>query len=172
MPRRGCGGPPVRDLARLDRRGYLRLVRHPDEPNGFVDLGRGRTNGLAQLPRILLNEAAADVAQRLRAAEGRFELQGDTPAEQGLEVGHDREIRSSKPVNALPVVADSEKVTTRAANERRDQACAGPANVLELVNHHKLVRTLPQTLLDAVGRHVEHVIEVDASLTAQAIFPA
>src|SRR3546814_16894880 len=70
------------------------------------DAGTRRANGCRDLRGIALNEARGSISQQLVATIGLLEASLPASPKVGLELGEDRDIRSGKAVNRLPIVSD------------------------------------------------------------------
>lgn len=126
-----------------------------------------RADRLLELLGIGLNKFAGDVAQRLRASEGRRQLQACGVAEKGPKFGHDAQVRARKTIDPLPVVADHRQVCIlRLTFQGLKKAHARSRAVLEFVSENDGEGTGVAASLNVIGGQPKHVFEVDITAVA------
>ena len=128
---------------------------------------------LFDLKRVLLDKAAGDVADLLRASERRVEHQARRVRKDVFEFRHDMDIGAGEAVDALPVVADDAEMggSAGALGESLQKANSRARTVLEFIGQDDRVRADEATGFDVLCGLQDHVLEVDGVVCFESLFP-
>src|SRR3546814_11661734 len=81
----------------------------------------------------------------------------------GLELGEDRDIRSGKAVNRLPIVSDGKDLGAWFLMlERLDQVGPRIRDILEFIDENERIAALIASCINEAHRSADHAIEIDA----------
>src|SRR3546814_4776507 len=111
---------------------------------------------------LALNEARGSISQQLVATIGLLEASLPASPKVGLELGEDRDIRSGKAVNRLPIVSDGKDLGEWFLMlERLDQVGPRIRDILEFIDENERIGALIAACLDEAHRVAAHGIEIE-----------